>query len=185
MTALTHQPDNSRLIRRLLAVVVGMFFFGFALVPAYSVFCKLTGFNGNKANAGPASAAAVLGAVDTSRTVTVEFVASVNENMPWEFRPDVTRMQVHPGEYYMANFYARNQTRDVMIGQAIPSVTPSVAALHFHKTECFCFTQQRFGAGEGREMPLRFVVDKDLPGDVHTLTLAYTFFDVTQQALAK
>lgn len=183
MTALAQQPDNSRLIKRLLAVVVTMFFFGFALVPAYDVFCKATGFNGNRANAG--AAPVVLGAVDASRTVTVEFVASVNENMPWEFRPDVMRMQVHPGEYHMANFYARNQTHNVMIGQAIPSVTPSVAALHFHKTECFCFTQQRFGAGEGREMPLRFVVDKDLPKDVNTLTLAYTFFDVTQQASAK
>jgi cytochrome c oxidase assembly protein subunit 11 len=184
MTTLAQQPDNSRLIKRLVAVVVAMFFFGFALVPAYDVFCKVTGFNGNRANSGAASAA-VLGAVDTSRTVTVEFVASVNENMPWEFHPDVTRVQVHPGEPTMASFYARNQTHNVMIGQAIPSVTPSVAALHFHKTECFCFTQQRFGAGEGREMPLRFVVDKDLPKDVNTLTLAYTFFDVTQQASAK
>jgi cytochrome c oxidase assembly protein subunit 11 len=183
MTTLAHQPDNSRLIKRLLAVAVGMFFFGFALVPLYSVFCKVTGFNGNKANAG--AAPVVLSAVDTMRTVTVEFVSSVNENMPWEFHPDVARMQVHPGQYYMANFYARNQTHNVMVGQAIPSITPSVAALHFHKTECFCFTQQRFGAGEGREMPLRFVVDKDLPKDVNTLTLAYTFFDVTQQASAK
>lgn len=183
MTAIAQQPDNSRLIKRLLFVVVSMFFFGFALVPAYNVFCKVTGFNGNKANAG--AAPVVLGAVDTSRTVTVEFVASVNENMPWEFRPDVTRMQVHPGEQNTASFYARNQTHNIMVGQAIPSVTPAAGALHFHKTECFCFTQQRFGAGEGKEMPLRFVVDKDLPRDVHTLTLAYTFFDVTQQALAK
>jgi cytochrome c oxidase assembly protein subunit 11 len=183
VTTIAQQTDNSRLIKRLVVVVVAMFFFGFALVPAYDVFCKITGFNGNRANAG--AAPVVLGAVDTSRTVTVEFVASVNESMPWEFRPDVTRMQVHPGQHYMANFYARNQTRNVMVGQAIPSVTPSGGALHFHKTECFCFTQQRFGAGEGREMPLRFMVDKDLPKDVNTLTLAYTFFDVTQQALAK
>ena len=183
MTALTHPPDNSRLIKRLLSVVVAMFFFGFALVPAYSVFCKVTGFNGNKANAG--AAPVVLGAVDASRTVTVEFVASVNENMPWEFHPTVASMQVHPGAQNQASFYARNTTHKVMVGQAIPSIAPSVGALHFHKTECFCFTQQRFGAGEGREMPLRFMVDKDLPKDIHTLTLAYTFFDVTQQALAK
>lgn len=182
MTALAQQPDNSRLIKRLLVVVVGMFFFGFALVPLYSVFCKATGFNGNKANAG--AAAVVLGAVDTSRTVTVEFVASVNENMPWEFHPTVTRMRVHPGEQNMATFYARNMTHKVMVGQAIPSIAPAVGALHFHKTECFCFTRQRFGAGEGRDMPVRFMVDKDLPKDINTLTLAYTFFDVTQQALA-
>jgi cytochrome c oxidase assembly protein subunit 11 len=183
VTTSAQQADNGRLIKRLVVVVVAMFFFGFALVPAYDVFCKITGFNGSRANVG--AAPVVLGPVDTSRTVTVEFVASVNENMPWEFRPAVTRMQVHPGQHYMANFYARNQTHNVMVGQAIPSVTPSVGALHFHKTECFCFTQQRFGAGEGREMPLRFVVDKDLPKDVNTLTLAYTFFDLTQPVLAK
>ncbi len=181
MTAAVLQLDNRRLIRRLVVVVVGMFFFGFALVPAYNVFCKATGFNG-KTSSSPVPVA--LSGVDLSRTVIVEFVASVNQNMPWEFRPTVTSIQVHPGEPTMATFYARNETRHAMVGQAIPSVAPAAGALHFHKTECFCFTQQRFGAGEGREMPLRFVVDKDLPKDIHTLTLAYTFFDVTKQALA-
>ena len=180
MTAIAQQPDNSRLIKRLLAVVVVMFFFGFALVPAYDVFCKVTGFNGNKANAG--AAPVVLGTVDTSRTVTVEFVASVNENMPWEFRPSVVRMQVHPGAENTASFYARNQTHNVMVGQAIPSVAPAVGALHFHKTECFCFTRQRFEAGQGVNMPVRFVIDQDLPKEISTLTLSYTFFDVTAQA---
>lgn len=182
MNTATQNPRNTRIVKRLLFVIVGMFFFGFAMVPAYSVFCKVTGFNGKSANS---ANAAVLSKVDESRTVTVEFVASVNQNMPWEFRPQVTRVQVHPGQLVDASFYARNQTHRAMVGQAIPSVTPSVAALHFHKTECFCFTQQKFGAGEGRNMPLRFVVDKDLPRDINTLTLAYTFFDVTQQALAQ
>lgn len=179
MTPIAQKPNNSRLIRRLLFVVVGMFFFGFALIPVYSVFCKITGFNGKIVNTAKAT---VAGVVDQSRTVTVEFVASVNENMPWEFRPAVTRMQVHPGAINVTSFYARNTTGHIMIGQAIPSVTPGPAALHFSKTECFCFTRQRFDVGEGRDMPVRFVVDQDLPKEITTVTLSYTFFDVTAQA---
>ena len=115
--------------------------------------------------------------VDLNRTVMVEFVASVNENMPWDFQPKVTRMEVHPGETYRTAFYAKNRTGKSMVGQAIPSVTPGVAARHFKKTECFCFTEQLFEAGEGRDMPLLFMVDPDLPDEIEVLTLAYTFFD--------
>ena len=86
-------------------------------------------------------------------------------------------MEVHPGQMYKTSFYARNRTGDDMIGQAIPSVSPGLAALHFKKTECFCFTEQQFGAGEGRDMPLLFMVDKELPEEIGTVTLAYTFFD--------
>jgi cytochrome c oxidase assembly protein subunit 11 len=69
-----------------------------------------------------------------------------------------------------------------MIGQAVPSVMPSVASRYFNKTECFCFVNQSFGAGERREMPVSFVIDPSLPRDVETVTLSYTFFDVTQTA---
>jgi cytochrome c oxidase assembly protein subunit 11 len=169
---------NAKLIRRLLFVVVGMFGFGFAMVPLYDVFCDITGLNGKT---GTVEASAYDGKVDTSRTVTVEFIASLNESMPWEFAPVIRRMQVHPGQVYEASYRARNVNSIAMTGQAIPSVTPSVAALHFKKTECFCFTQQHFEAGEELEMPLRFVVDPDLPKDISTVTLAYTFFDVTGQ----
>ncbi len=163
-----------RTIRQTLFIVVGMFGFVFALVPLYNVFCDLTGLNGKPVNE---RAVVVDIEPDLSRTVTVEFMASVNESMPWEFRPDVIRMQVHPGKTYRTAFYARNETGRAMTGQAIPSVTPGLAALHFKKTECFCFTEQRFEAGESREMPLIFMVDKDLPRDIHVVTLAYTFFD--------
>ena len=43
--------------------------------------------------------------------------------------------------------------------------------------------QQPLAAGETKDMPLRFIVDPNLPGDVSTLTLAYTVFDVTQVAM--
>jgi len=163
-----------RTIRNLMFIVVGMFGFVFALVPLYNVFCDITGLNGK--TSGKRTVIVDI-EPDLSRTVTVEFVASVNESMPWEFRPDVVRMQVHPGKNYRTAFFARNETGRAMVGQAVPSVTPGLAATHFKKTECFCFTEQRFEAGEAREIPLIFMVDKDLPEDIHEVTLAYTFFD--------
>jgi len=151
-----------------------MFGFGFAMVPIYDVFCDWTGLNGRTAE-GPA--AVVDDQADTERLVTVEFVANLNENLPWEFRPEVARMQVHPGQAYTTRFFAKNRTHAPMVGHAVPSVAPGLASLHFQKTECFCFTEQRFEGGEGRWMPVRFMVDKELPGKYEIMTLSYTFFD--------
>jgi cytochrome c oxidase assembly protein subunit 11 len=172
-----------RTLRRLLYVTAAMFGFAYSMVPLYNVFCEVTGLNG-KTGRMSVSEAALAQPVDSSRTVTVEFIANVNENLPWEFRPKVVRMQVHPGEFYDAAYVARNLTDHDMTGQAVPSVTPNVAAAHFNKVECFCFTEQRFKAGEGREMGLRFMVDPKLPEDIGTVTLSYTFFDKARPSTA-
>ncbi len=158
-----------------------MFGFGFALVPLYNVFCDITGLNG-KTGAVSEQQAAVY-EVDESREITVEFIASLNESLNWEFAPSVTKMKVHPGKVYTTQYFARNANGQPMIGQAVPSVMPSAASGYFNKTECFCFTKQLFEAGEGREMPVSFVVDPRLPEHIKTLTLSYTFFDVTQTAM--
>ena len=173
------QQSNKRLLYRMAVVVVAMFGFGYLMVPIYNVFCDITGLNGKT---GVVNAAAVDGKVDESRTITVEFVANLNQTMQLEFRPNVARMSVHPGAINTTSFYARNLTGKTMVGQAIPSVMPGKAAQHFNKTECFCFTQQRFAAGQGMDMTVKFVVDRDLPADVNTLTLSYTFFDITANA---
>jgi cytochrome c oxidase assembly protein subunit 11 len=165
--------SHLKVISRLLLLVAGMFGFGFAMVPLYDVFCDLTGLNGK--TGGRAAVASI--EPDMDRTVIVEFIASVNQSMPWDFKPHVTRMEVHPGQMYRTSFHARNRTDQVMVGQAIPSVAPGLAAPHFKKTECFCFTEQEFSAGEGRDMPLLFMVDPELPDDVGVVTLSYTFFD--------
>ncbi len=180
------RPRNpSRTAWRLVFIVLGMFGFGFAMVPFYNVFCDITGINGN--TSGVKSAARDVGgyAVDASRTVRVQFVANLNNALNWEFRPRVFEMRVHPGELVTAEFIARNRRPEAVVGQAIPSVMPGVAARHFHKTECFCFTQQRFEGGEQRVMPVRFMVDPDLPREVTTVILSYTFFDVSQTAAKK
>ncbi len=169
------------LVARLTLVAVGMFGFGFALVPLYDVFCDLTGINGKTGRVDQTSAEATQ--VDESRWVTVEFVANVSSGLPWTFRPEERRIRVHPGEVAETVFFARNATSVDGVGQAVPSVAPSLAAKYFSKTECFCFSQQPLNAGELKEMPVKFIVDPRLPKDITTITLAYTFFESKQPAV--
>ena len=170
------QP-NFKLAAQLGVMVVGMFGFGYLLVPIYDVFCEITGLNGKTAQ----SAAEVIEAAQ-DRLITVEFVGSVNQNGPWEFRPVVSRMQVHPGKLYDTTFFARNQLDSIQVGHAVPSVVPGNAARHFQKTECFCFESQEFAPGEGRDMPVRFILDPELPAYIDTITLSYTFFALERVA---
>ena len=166
--------SNRRLIVRLLAVVAGMFVFGFALVPIYDVMCQAFGINGKTAGAYQGSQT-----VDEARQVRVQVLATNAAGMLWEFGPQADELVVRPGQANDMLFIAHNPTDRPMTAQAIPSVAPSRAAAFFHKTECFCFTQQVLQPGERIEMPVRFIVDRDLPRDVKHLTLAYTLFDIT------
>ncbi len=170
------EQQNNRLIKKLVFIVIGMFGFGYALVPIYNVFCDITGLNGKTENVAVAETNLE---VDKNRQITVEFVTSLNKAVPMIFRSETKKIKIHPGEYHTVNFYAENQTDKDMIARAIPSVTPGSAAEFFKKTECFCFTDQNFKPNEGRNMPVRFVVDPDLPAKYKTITLAYTFFDNT------
>jgi cytochrome c oxidase assembly protein subunit 11 len=173
---------NGRSFGRMTVVAIAMFGFGYLLVPLYDVFCEITGLNGKTGRVDEAAVAARY-EPDRSRLVTVQFVVNHNQGMPWEFGPKVERMQVHPGQIYAASYVAHNPTGRDMVAQAVPSVAPGRASRYFSKTECFCFDQQPLAAGETKEMPLRFIVDPNLPRDVQTLTLAYTVFDVTRVAI--
>ncbi len=165
---------NRKIAKRLTIAAVAMFGFGFALVPLYDVFCDITGINGKT---GRIELEAALGQkVDEDRLVTVEFLATVHSDLPWEFKPMVKKIRVHPGEVTEVNYYARNKTANLVAGQAVPSLAPGLAAKYFNKTECFCFTRQSLGPEEGKEMPLRFVVDPALPDEVRTVSLSYTFY---------
>ncbi len=174
MDASQRSRANRRVVTRLAVVVLAMFGFGFALVPLYDVFCQVTGLNGKTGRIELEQALSEK--VDAERTVTVEFLATVNSELPWEFRPTVKKVKVHPGAVTEVKYYARNLTGNSITGQAVPSLAPGLAARYFNKTECFCFTQQTLGPREGRDMPLRFVVDPDLPAEVKTLSLSYTFY---------
>ncbi len=165
---------------KLVVVAVMMFAFVFVvMVPLYNVLCDALGINGKTSGQAYTSVPA---AVDESRTVTIQFVATNNEGMPWEFGPSTTAMQVHPGAVNDTVFYARNPMPQAMVAQAIPSVSPARAAEYFHKTECFCFNQQPLDGKTAANMPLQFIIDQDLPRDIKTITLSYTIFDVTDMA---
>ena len=171
----THRAKaNGRTAIRLAVVVLAMFGFGYALVPLYDVLCEITGLGGRT---GVVTASALDGGVDASRTIKVQFLGTVSSRLPWEFRPTVSSMEVHPGQVYETTYFARNLSPTATIGRARPSVAPSVASLHFNKTECFCFVEQEFAPGEARNMPVRFVLSRDLPADIATVTLSYTFFN--------
>jgi cytochrome c oxidase assembly protein subunit 11 len=119
-------------------------------------------------------------APDVARSVRVEFVASVARGAPWQFAPEVSHMDVHPGQLYETHFRAVNLTGAERVAQAVPSVAPGAAARYFNKTECFCFTSQEFKPHEERELKLAFLVSPDLPTHVDTLSLSYTYFSASE-----
>jgi cytochrome c oxidase assembly protein subunit 11 len=174
------RSPHRKLALKLWLVALGAFAFGFALVPFYNVLCSLTGA-GDRSELTRASAGPVQ--VDTTREVTVEFVANLPTVGSWEFKPEVHSMKVQPGRLYEAKFLAGNRTGHATWAQAVPDIAPSQATAYFHKTECFCFTPQQFAVNETRDMPVRFFVDAQLPKHIDRITLSYTFYDTQAPAL--
>jgi len=178
-------PELSRTLRKIGLVAAGSFVFAFSLVPLYNAACeKVFGIKLEKGAAGAAQLAGVK--PDDKRTVRIQFDGTVNSKLAWDFKPVKSAMEVHPGRQYEAMFVARNKSAEEIVGNAAPSIAPNQASGYFTKTECFCFTEQRLAAGEQRLMPVRFIVNPSLPGDVGTITLSYTFYrnDEATSALA-
>jgi cytochrome c oxidase assembly protein subunit 11 len=187
---MTTAQRNRRFLKRASLVCACMFLLGFGMVPIYRIACVHVFHNriDNRAD----STAKVAGfAEDDSRWVTVQFVGNVNSALAWQFAPELTSIKVHPGVLSEAWFDATNRAPATIVGNAVPSIAPNTASLYFNKTECFCFTEQVLKSGESRRMPVRFIVDPNLPRDIDTLTLAYTFYNnelatkrLAEQALA-
>ena len=160
-------------IAKMVLVAIAAFAFSFSLIPLYRIACeKVFGIRLERtaaegvAHARPAA----------ERVITVQFDGGVNSKLPWQFQPNQLTMTVRPGEQYEATYTATNTSARAIVGSAVPSVAPARASGYFSKTECFCFTAQTLQAGETRDMPVRFIVDPNLPADVKTITLSYTFF---------
>lgn len=167
--------DARGIARVALGVVAASFLFGFAMVPVYRIACEHV--LGIRMSGEAADAAQVaLMTEDISRTVAVEFVANVNSKLPWTFSAEKARIEIHPGALTEVWFDASNLSDAAIVGNAVPSVAPAEASPFFNKTECFCFTEQMLEAGESRRMPVRFIVDPQLPKTTKTLTLSYTFY---------
>jgi cytochrome c oxidase assembly protein subunit 11 len=172
--------ENLKMVRKLAVVAVGMFAFGYALIPLYRTICEVTGINilalGDKAVPGATSSLPANTQVDKSRTITVEFDA--NARGLWDFKPAERSLQVHPGELTTVMYEFQNTQNRRMAAQAIPSYAPKQSMPYFNKLECFCFNQYTLEAGEKKKWPVVFVIDPKLPKDVATITLSYTFFEV-------
>lgn len=190
-----------KLHTKLCVIVVGMFGFGYALVPLYYAICEATGINvlalaelevpGQKASV-PSNTQ-----IDKTRLITVEFDANTRGPKPaglgsagtqaggvWDFKPAVRSMQVHPGELNTVVYEFQNTQNRRMAAQAIPSYAPQQAMAYFNKVECFCFQQYTLEAGEKKSWPVAFVIDPKLSKDVTTITLSYTFFEVPGKGMA-
>jgi len=177
------RSENLKMVGKLAVVTAGMFAFGYALIPIYKHICEVTGINILSLSERQVPGGATTGAdvklntqVDASRTITVEFDA--NARGPWQFKPALRSVQVHPGELATVVYEFQNVQDRSMSAQAIPSYAPHQAAAHFNKLECFCFQQYTLAPGEKKQWPVSFVIDPRLSKDVTTITLSYTFFEV-------
>jgi cytochrome c oxidase assembly protein subunit 11 len=174
------KSENLKMVGKLGVITLGMFAFGYALVPIYRAICEATGINVlavvERQVPGTSSQLPANSQVDLSRSITVEF--DVNSRGPWHFKPAVRSLKVHPGELTTVLYEFQNVQNRTMSAQAIPSYAPKQAAAHFNKLECFCFNQYTLAPGEKKEWPVAFVIDPKLSKDVTTITLSYTFFEV-------
>jgi len=165
---------NRVLLAKLAVVTAVMFGFGYLLVPFYYKLCEVAGLNQlQTADSVPRNTQ-----VDAARTITVQFDANLRDALPWVFRPLQTTAQIHPGQFVQVMYEVRNDSDQAVLAQAVPSYAPQAAALYFRKLECFCFTQQSLGPHETRQMPVVFLIDLTIPGDMPTVTLSYTFFEI-------
>lgn len=173
----SHAHANQQMLVKLLVIAVAMFGFGYAMVPFYRAICDALGLNSViKADA------AANTQVDASRFVTIEFDTNLRSNLPWTFTAVEKSVRIHPGALTQVTFEVRNRSDRPVTGQAIPSYGPQLAGRYFKKLDCFCFTQQTLAPGEVRRMPVAFVIERELPQDVNTVTLSYTFFEVEGKA---
>ncbi|MCX7097174.1 MAG: cytochrome c oxidase assembly protein [Methylococcales bacterium] len=170
---------NVKLARKLVLVAAAMFGFGYALVPIYDVLCEWKWIERDRPDAIKQVPIAAY-KVDLAREITIEFMTTLNESTAMEFHAEKKQLKVHPGEYHTVNFYAKNLTDKVMVARAIASFSPALTSRYFEKIECFCFSEQTFKAKEAKTMPMRFVINPELPKDYETITLSYTFFDNTE-----
>ncbi|NNM60638.1 MAG: cytochrome c oxidase assembly protein [Steroidobacteraceae bacterium] len=169
--------SNRKLVGTLLAIVAASAVLGWGLIPLYRVFSKYAGIGNAEARAGPQTLRAQVAA---KRLVTVQFVGYADSVGTFEYRPQVTEMQVQPGRIYQTAFYAHNLTDGPEQVRAVPSLQPEEAWQYLRESNCFCFQPQSFAAGEARWMPVRFLVDRSLPADIDRLSMSYTFYDAPE-----
>ncbi len=183
MSTISPETKNKKIKKHfwiLIAIVFGMFIFCYALVPFYNVLCKATGFNGKVETIEANAKEIAKFKVDKNRTIMVELMTTLNEQMPVEFTSERSSLPLNPGQVVRTSYTVKNLTDKPIVVQAIPNVMPGLAAQHFRKLECFCFQKQPLGPLEEKVMPLVFTIDPILPDKFGTVALSYTLFDITE-----
>ncbi|MEL6877421.1 MAG: cytochrome c oxidase assembly protein [Pseudomonadota bacterium] len=171
--------DNTRVGMFAIAGALAMLGMGYAAVPLYDLFCRVTGFGGTTQVASFADAdKAAARAAD--RIMSIRFDGSTARGVPWDFRPSQATDEVRIGVRDMATYVAKNNARVPITGTATFNVEPAQAGKYFHKIQCFCFTEQTLQPGEEVHMPVLYYVDPamledDFMADVEQITLSYTF----------
>ena len=177
----TLRQANRALVKKLMLAVSAAIVFAFAMVPFYDALCRITGLNG-KTGSGVSGLKVAERKIDTSRLVTVELNGNTMQGLSWEFGPNQSRFRVHPGEIILTAYHVKNPTNQILMGQAVPSVSPGWTAQYFNKIECFCFQKQTLNPGESREMALTFFVSTELPQDIREIALSYAFFPLGKES---
>lgn len=166
--------SNLAMLKKLLIITVVMFAFGYALIPFYEKICEVTGIN----NLLQPDTLAENTQVDINRLLTVELDANTR-GLPWQFKPLQSSIQMHPGELVEVLYEIKNDSNREITGQAIPSYAPQLLSQYLKKLECFCFSKQVLKPHEVRQMPVRFMIESGLPVDIKTVTISYTFFELS------
>lgn len=173
---------NRRLGLIMLGVAAAMLALGYAAVPLYDLFCRVTGFGGTTQRATLAQAidAEQLARSAGGTTISVRFDANIARGMPWQFKPLQTTDTVAVGQRDMAIYTAKNLGEIPVTGTATFNVEPEQAGKYFAKVQCFCFTEQTLQPGQEVRMPVIYYVDPAALDDpnmagVEQITLSYTF----------
>lgn len=183
MTTITFDQETDRKNAQTGALAllgaIAMLGLGYAAVPLYDLFCRVTGFAGttqvaSEAEANRAAAAGVY------RDISIRFDASTARDLPWMFRPTQSTDTIRIGQRDIATYVARNNSNEPVTGVATFNVEPAQAGIYFNKIQCFCFTEQTLQPGQEVNMPVLYfvdpaILDDEIIGDIEQITLSYTF----------
>jgi cytochrome c oxidase assembly protein subunit 11 len=183
------QTRNRRVLVVLLVIVVGMFGFGFVLIPIYRLMANIYGFGGemkadesDRADAQRKLEKVLKKGVDKTRTITLQFMVTGNTTLNLEFRPLVTQLMLNPGEVKEVSYFVKNLSDRKLVLQALPTVSPDAAAKYVVRYECPCFGRQVLKPGESKAMPIKLAIDPAIPKQLQVLTLSYRFIEKRQSA---
>jgi cytochrome c oxidase assembly protein subunit 11 len=180
MASIALERKNKRTALAVVSVAAAMLGLGYAAVPLYDLFCRVTGFGGTTQVATEADAADAALLSAGAPTISIRFDANTARDMPWTFRPRQVTDTVQIGQRDMAIFEAKNLSSVAVTGTATFNVEPEQAGIHFNKIQCFCFTEQTLQPGQEVTMPVLYFVDPKALDDpamegVEQITLSYTF----------